>query len=116
MRPKGHIAGDGFIHDLMPLMKNGLVILRSILDILIERIEEAQEDREIDVRKDTYESIISALETEIENIRTHEGDTPSADGKIEIIEAVISVLSNEMEELEKHKPKKDKRPRKVTID
>ncbi len=116
MRPKGNITGDGFIQELIPLIKNGFVILRSILDILIERIEEAEESREVDVRKDIYGSIIDALETEIENVREKEAEIPTADAKIEVLEAVISVLLRELEDLDAQARKKSKRPQKVKIE
>ena len=116
MRAKGHIIGDGFVQELLPLMKNGFVIMRSILDILIERIEEAEKNKEADVRREIYSSIIEALETEIDNIQKQEGSAPMAEGKIEVIEAVISVLLKEVEALEKQKSKKSKRPQKVKID
>jgi len=116
MPVKGHIIGDGFVQDLLPLVKNGFVIMRSILDILIERIEEAEKNKEADVRREIYSSIIEALETEIDNIQKQEGSTPMSEGKIEVIEAVISVLLKEVEALEKQQSKKSKRPQKVKID
>ncbi len=116
MTPKRPVAGDGFIQDLLPLVKNGFVILRSILDILIERIEEAEKERQVDIRKETYASIVDALEAEVENVRSKEADTPLGDTKIEVLEAVISVLLSEMEELEARGRKKGKRPHKVKIE
>ena len=117
MRPKSPIIGDGFVQELLPLMKNGFVILRSILDVLIERIEEVEKSRDVDVRKEIYASIVDALNSEIENIEKNEGDTQTAKGKIEVLEAVIAVLLNEMDELEKTgAKKKTKRPQKVKID
>jgi malate synthase len=115
--PPGHASvGDGFIQDVLPLIKNGFVILRSILDILIDRIEEAEKDRDIDVRKDIYASIIDALEAEVESIHKDEADAASAAAKIEVLEAVISVLITETEELDAKARKKGKRPKKVKID
>lgn len=116
MRPKSNITGDGFIQELIPLIKNGFVILRSILDVLIERIEEAEQSRDVDVRKDIYGSIIDALETEIENIREKETEISTADAKIEVLEAVISVLLRELEDLDTQSRKKSKRPQKVKIE
>jgi len=116
MRSKTTAIGDGFIHELLPLAKNGFVILRSILDILIDRIEEAEMSREIDVRKDIYASIIDALEAEIENIQKDESETPTAAAKVEVLEAVVSVLLKESEELKAKTKKKSKRPKKVKID
>ena len=116
MRPKVNITGDGLIPELIPLIKNGFVILRSILDVLIERIEEAEQSREVDVRKDIYGSIIDALETEIENIRKKETEIPTADAKVEVLEAVISVLLRELEDLDAQSRKKSKRPKKVKIE
>lgn len=116
MPSKGHIIGDGFVQEFLPLLRNGFIILRSILDILIERIEEAEKNKEADVRKEIYSSIIEALETEIANIQAQEGNTPTAKGKIEVIEAVISVLLKEVEALEKEKSKRHRRPQKVKID
>lgn len=115
MSPKAPLTGDGFIQEFLPLVKNGFVILRSILDILIDRIEEAEQERRVDIRKETYESIVDALEAEVENVRNKEADTPMGDTKIEVLEAVISVLLNEMEELEA-RGRKGKRPHKVKID
>lgn len=117
MRSNNPGLGDGFIHELIPLMKNGFVILRSILDVLIDRIEEAEQNRDVDVRKDIYSSIIDALESEIENIEAEEADTSDSRTKIEVLEAVISVLMREMEGLDaKKKKKKGKRPQKVKIE
>ena len=118
MRPQNPGLSDGFIHELMPLIKSGFVILRSILDVLIERIEEAEQSRGIDVRSDIYSSIIDALETELENIEAEEEDTPAAKAKIEALEAVIAVLTSEIEQLDakKKQKKKKKRPQKVKIE
>ena len=115
MSPKSPAAGDGFVQDILPLVKNGFVILRSILDSLIERIEEAEENRQTDIRKDTYLSIVDALEAEIKSVRNEESDAPGAEAKIEVLEAIISVLLREMEELEGQGRKKPKTPRKVKI-
>ena len=116
MPSKNPGLSDGFIHELIPLVKGGFIILRSILDILIDRIEEAEQSRDIDVRQDIYSSIIDALETELENIEAEEGDTPSARAKIEALETVISVLMNEIEQLDAKKHKKKTRPKKVKIE
>ena len=78
--------------------------------------KEAEKNKEADVRREIYSSIIEALETEIVNIKTQEGGTPTAEGKIEVIEAVISVLLKEVEGLDKQQSKKIKHPRKVKID
>jgi len=108
---------DGFIQDIIPLIKGGFVILRSILDILIDRIEEAEQSRDIDVRQDIYSTIIDALESEVEKVESEEGDTPSARTKIEALETVISVLMKETEQLDaKKKQKKKQRPKKVKIE
>jgi hypothetical protein len=116
MPQKPKSAGDGFVHDLLPLVKDGFVILRSILDVMIERIEEAEMSREIDIRQDIYSSIIEALETEVENIEAGEAETEAARAKLEVLEAVISALMKEAEELETKSRKKSKRPHKVKID
>jgi len=115
MPPKGPAAGDGFVQELLPLVKNGFIILRSILDTLIERIEEAEENRHVDIKKDTYLSIVDALEAEIENVRKQEAASPEAGTKVEVLEAIVSVLLREMEELEGLGSKKSKGPKKVKI-
>ena len=116
MRSHGSDLGDGFIHEVVPLIKNGFVILRSILDVLIDRIEEVEQSRQADVRKDTYASIIDVLETEIENLQTEELDALTAKAKMEALEAIVSVLIRELEKLEVQKRKRAKRPKKVKID
>ena len=116
MRSKDAAAGDGFVEDLLPLLRSGFEILRSILDVLIERIEEAEHSRDLDVRKDIYSSIIDALEAEIENIQKKGAETPAARAKTEVLEAVISALMKETEELDAQKAKKGRRPQKVKID
>ena len=116
MPQKQKSVGDGFVHDLLPLVKDGFVILRSILDVMIERIEEAEMNKEIDVRKDIYSSIIDALEAEVENIEAGESETETSHAKLEVLEAVISALTKETEELEAKSRKKSKRPHKVKID
>lgn len=116
MRSKPVSVGDGFVQDVLPLVKDGFVILRTILDALIERIEEAEKSREIDVRKDIYSSIIDALEAEVESIEKNEPGTAAARAKIEVLEAVISALLKESEELDAKARKKSKRPQKVKID
>ncbi len=115
MRSKSTTAGDGIVQDILPLVKNGFVVLRSVLDILIDRIEEMEANRDIDVRRDIYASIIDALEAEIENTQKDEADTAAAT-KIEALEAVISVLKKESDELKTKSRKKGKRPHKVKID
>ena len=117
MRSQDPGLTDGFIQDIIPLIKGGFVILRSILDVLIERIEEAEQSRDVDVRQDIYSTIIDALESEIEKVETEEGETSAARAKIEALEAVISVLMNEMDQLDaKKKQKKKQRPKKVKIE
>lgn len=116
MRSKSTPLGDGFVQDLLPLVKDGFVILRSILDAMIERIEEAEKTRDIDVRMDIYSSITEVLEAEIENVEKEDPDAPTSRAKIEVLEAVISTLAKESKELESKKRKKTKRPKKVTID
>ena len=115
MRSKSTATGDGFVQDILPLVRGGFVVLRSILDILIDRIEEMEASRDIDVRRDIYASIIEALEAEIENTEKDEADTAAA-MKIEALEAVISVLKKESDELKTKTRKKGKRPHKVKID
>jgi hypothetical protein len=90
---------DGFVHELLPLLKNGFMILRSILDVLIEKFEEAEKNRQVDIRRETYESIIDALESEVEGLRGKETDSLDQ-AKVEVIEAIISVLLKEMEQFE----------------
>ena len=116
MSQKPKSVGDGFVHDLLPLVKDGFVILRSILDVMIERIEEAEMSKEIDIRQDIYSSIIEALEAEVENIEMGESETEASHAKLEVLEAVISALMKEAEELEARSRKKSKRPQKVKID
>ncbi|RJP73537.1 MAG: hypothetical protein C4532_04295 [Candidatus Abyssobacteria bacterium SURF_17] len=116
MTAKRPAVGDGFIQELVPLIKNGFVILRSILDILIEKLEEAEKGRQVDIRKDTYASIVNALEAEVKNVRQKEAGTPIGETKIQVLEAVISVLLEQMEELETKTRKKGKRPQKVKIE
>ena len=115
MRAHNPGLGDGFVYDMIPLIKNGFVILRSILYVLIDRIEEAEQNRNVDVRRNVYSSIIDALELEILDIEKEGEDTSNTKAKIEVLEAVISVLMREMEELDTNKKKRDKRPRKVKI-
>ena len=109
-------TGDGFVQEVLPLLKSGFIMLRSILDALIERIEEAEEHRQIDVRKETYLSIIDALEAEIENVRKEQSTDMKAETKKEVLEAIISVLVHEMEELDGQGRKRAKNPRKVKIE
>jgi hypothetical protein len=108
--------GDGFVQDLIPLIKNGFVILRSILDVLIEKIEEIEKSGHVDIRKDTYASIIDALEAELENVHK-ERDTPTREAKIEVLQVVISILAREMEDLNNKRRKKKKRqpPHKIKV-
>jgi hypothetical protein len=118
MSPKSTSVGDGFAREALPLVKDGFVILRSILDVMIDRIEEAERGREDNTRKEIYSSIIDALEAEVENIEK-DGDDDISRSKIEALETVISVLMKESEELEaaaRKKEKRSKRPRKVKID
>jgi hypothetical protein len=115
MAPKSPATGDGFVQEVLPLLKNGFIMLRSILDMLIERIEEAEEHRQVDIRKDTYLSIVDALEAEIENIRKEKSADPETGTRIEVLQAIISVLLREMEELDGQGRKKTKGPRKVKI-
>ncbi|GAB4348027.1 MAG: hypothetical protein Kow0099_30430 [Candidatus Abyssubacteria bacterium] len=105
--------GDGLVHELLPLLKNGFLILRSILDVLIDKFEEAEKSRQVDIRKATYESIVDALEAEMESLREKEPDTPLTQAKIEVMEAIISVLLREMEQLESGRH--GRRARKVDI-
>jgi hypothetical protein len=116
MPQKKKSPGDGFVNDVLPLVKDGFVILRSILDVMIERIEEAELSREIDVRTEIYSSIIDALEAEVENIEAGESETETSRAKLEVLEAVISALTKETEELETKSRRKSKRPHKVKID
>jgi len=115
MAPKSPATGDGFVQEVLPLLRNGFVLLRSILDMLIERIEEAEERRQVDIRKETYLSIVDALEAEIENVRKEELTDTKTDTRVEVLEAIISVLLREMEELDDQGRKKTKSPRKVKI-
>ncbi len=114
MPPKSTSVGDGFTREVLPLVKDGFIIFRSILDVMIDRIEEVEHGREAGIRKDIYSSIIDALEAEVENLE-NDGDEISRT-KIEALEAVISVLMKESEELDAAARKKDRRPRKVKID
>jgi hypothetical protein len=116
MRSQTNTGSDGFLQDLLPLMKNGLVIFRSILDILIDRIEEMEESKQINVRRDIYASIIDALQTEIQNVRQSEADAEAVKIRIEALDAIISVLLHELDELDKKSKKGGKRPKKVKID
>jgi hypothetical protein len=116
MHSKVPVVGDGFIQDVIPLIKNGFVILRSILDVLIEKIDEIEKDTRLDIRKDTYTSIIDVLEAELENA-LGEVETPIRNAKIEVLETIISVLLREMEELDKKQRKKrrHKRPHRIKV-
>ena len=118
MKQKSSFSSDGFAQEVLPLIKDGLVIFRSILDSLIERIEEAEKERDADVRKDIYSSIIDALEAEMKNIEKDEPEAQASRAKVEVIEAIISALMKESEQLEKEskKKKKSRRARKVKID
>ena len=42
MKQKSSFSSEGFAREVLPLIKDGLVVFRSILDTLIERIEEAE--------------------------------------------------------------------------
>ena len=115
MPPKSTSVGDGFAREVLPMVKDGFVILRSILDVMIDRIEEMEHGREADIRKDIYSSIIDALEAEVENTEKVDPDDASR-ARIEALEAVISVLMKESEEMDARAKKKSRRPKKVKID
>ena len=52
MPPKSTSVGDGFAREVLPLVKDGFIIFRSILDVMIDRIEEMEHGREADIRID----------------------------------------------------------------
>ena len=126
MRPETGPTGDGIVQEVLPLIKDGLVIFRSILDTMIDRIEEVEMGRDTDARGETYSSIIDVIEAEIENIEKGGPETATSRAKIEALEAAIAALLDESEKMEaeaeakkkkkKNKRKKDRRPRKVNID
>ena len=119
MRSKVSVAGDGFIQELLPSLKNGVLFLRSVLDILIERIEEVEKGRQVDVREETYSSIRSALEAESKKVRTKEVDPAIRTAKIEVLETVIDILARQMETSDKKRrarPKaRQRHPHKVRV-
>jgi hypothetical protein len=115
MHPKTSAVSDGFVQEILPLVKNGFVILRSILDALIEKMEEAERNRQTDVRKEIYLTIIEALQAELEHMSKKEAATPVGAAKMEALQAVISVLEREMAEMGSKKQGKSKRPQKVKI-
>lgn len=116
MRENNSTDGDGLLQDFIPLVKNGFIILRSILDVLIEKIEEAEHNHRTDIRKETYASIIDALEAEIETVREREEGTRAAKARISAIEAVISVLLREMDNLDAEERRRSKRAHRVKVE
>jgi uncharacterized membrane protein YukC len=124
MRPETGPTGDGIVKEVLPLIKDGLVIFRSILDTMIDRIEEVEMGRDTDARGEIYSSIIDVIEAEIENIEKSGPETATSRAKIEALEAAIAALLDESDKMEaeaeekkkKGKRKKDRRPKKVKID
>ena len=114
MRSKAQRKCEGFASELIPVVKSGLVALRSILELLIEQVERLEKSRESDFRKETFQSIIEALKTEVKNTRKKDSGAPGAETKIDVLESIISVLAREIKESTPQK-KKGKRAQKVKI-
>lgn len=119
MRSKISAAGDGFIQELLPSLKQGVLFLRSVLDVLIERIEDAEENRRRDIRKETYLSIRNALEAENTRVRKEEADPAIRDAKMEMLKTVTDVLARQMKAVDKKQRTRPKarrqHPRKVKV-
>lgn len=115
MPPRSSFTRDGLLHEFFPLLKNGFVILRSLLDILIEMMEETEAKREADIRRDIYESMIEELETEIETARNGDDDH-TAETTVEALEQMVSVLLRRLEELDSVEEPRRRRPQKVNIE
>jgi hypothetical protein len=106
---------DGILPDFIPLIKGGFVIAQSILDVLLKKVEEAEKNHRSDVREETYNSIIDALEEEIDAIKRKK-KSAAGKAKIEALEAVISVLLREAGNLDEQKRNRSKRNRKVKVE
>ncbi len=115
MPPPSSSTRDGILHEFIPLLKNGFIVLRSLLDILIEMMEQTEARREADIRRDIYESMIEELEAKIEAARNGD-DGPVTETTVEALEQMVSALVRRLEELESDEEPRRRRPQKVKIE
>ena len=119
--------GGGVLAEIVPLLRDGLVVLRTLIDLGIDRLDEIEEGRVAHVRRETYETILGVLDDEIARLESEE-DSESAAAQVEVLRSLRNVLERHLrrtqephgdgkpEETGKKRGRSAARTRKVEID
>lgn len=107
---RGRAGADpaaGLLAELIPLLRDGLVILRTILDIAIDRLDQIEEGRTYHVRRETYETILTVIDQEIARLEAEE-PSDAVEAQLETLRALRNVLERQLRRTQPPPPGKGK--------
>lgn len=116
----------GLLAEVVPLVHDGLVVMRTLLDVAIQRLEEIEEGRVVHVRRETFEAVLDVLDQEIAQLDDQEA-TAATTAQLDALRSLRTVIERQLRRAtQPRKPAEGKRkgngdtpkPRKrsVTID
>ncbi len=85
----------GVLAEVIPLVHDGLVVLRTLLDVAIQRLEELEEGRVAHVRRETYETILTVLDAEIAGLEAGES-TEASEAQLEALRSLRNVIERQL--------------------
>lgn len=88
-------AAGGLIAEVIPLVRDGLVVLRTLLDLAIQRLDEIEEGRTAYTRRETYETILAVLDDEIERLHA-EPASEAVDAQLDALRSIRQVLERQL--------------------
>ena len=93
--PRPDDAASGFIADVVPVMRDGLVVLRTLVDLAIQRLDEIEEGRTAHARRETYETILGVLDEEIERLAA-EPSSDAVDAQLDALRSIRNVIERQL--------------------
>lgn len=89
----------GFAAEIIPLLRDGLLVVRTLLDVAIQRLDQIEEGRVAHVRRETYETILDVLDEEIGRLEDEEPGE-AVDAQLAALRSIRVVIERQLRRTE----------------
>lgn len=113
---KGYETFECLLYDTLPIMKEGFVGVRSVVNTIIERIEERESGVEDLARRDTLESLGSFVDGEVDKVSRKARKTAADNAKLKAFETVASHIEKELDKIEEKEAARRRRAKRVEVE
>ena len=113
---KGRDTLQSLLYDSLPIMKEGFIGVRSVVNTIIERIEEKERGAEDLARRDTLESLGSFVHDEIDKVARKARKTAADNAKVKAFETVRSHIEDELGKIEEKEAVRKRKAKKVEVE